>query len=30
MTVAGWVFMVASLSFVWGLAVWCFGRILSD
>jgi len=30
MTTAGWIFMIVSLAFVWGLAIWCFRRILSD
>jgi hypothetical protein len=29
MTVLGWIFMLSSLSFVWGLALWCFKRVLS-
>jgi hypothetical protein len=29
MTTGGWIFMVCSLAFVWGLALWCFRRILS-
>ncbi len=29
MTTGGWIFMIASLAFVWGLALWCFRRILS-
>jgi hypothetical protein len=24
----GWIFMLLSLAFVWGLALWCFGRVL--
>lgn len=30
MTAGGWIFMIASLAFVWGLALWCFRRILSE
>lgn len=30
MTIGGWIFMVLSLAFVWGLAIWCFHAILSD
>jgi hypothetical protein len=30
MTTSGWIFMVLSLAFVWGLAIWCFREILSD
>jgi hypothetical protein len=29
MTTAGIVFMIASLTFVWGLAIWCYRKILS-
>ena len=29
MTVAGWLFMGVSLVLVWGLAGWCFYRVLS-
>jgi hypothetical protein len=29
MTAAGWVFLTVSLAFVWGLALWCFYRVLS-
>lgn len=25
----GWVFLVCSLTFVFGLTFWCYGRILS-
>lgn len=28
MTSAGIVFMIVSLSFVWGLAFWCFRKVL--
>jgi len=28
MSTAGWVFMIASLAFVWGLAGWCYYRLL--
>jgi hypothetical protein len=28
MTTAGIVFMTLSLAFVWGLAFWCFRRVL--
>jgi hypothetical protein len=30
MTTAGWIFMIVSLASVWGLAIWCFRRILSE
>ena len=29
MTIGGWVLLVCSLSFVWGLAGWCYWKILS-
>lgn len=29
MTPMGWLFLLASLSFVWGLALWCFYKVLS-
>lgn len=29
MTTGGWVLLVISLSFVWGLLIWCYSRILS-
>ena len=29
MTFLGWVFLLASLAFVWGLALWCFYRVLT-
>lgn len=29
MTTAGTVFMILSLTFVWGLAIWCYRKILS-
>jgi len=29
MTPLGWIFLLASLSFVWGLAAWCFYRVLT-
>ncbi len=29
MTSLGWVFMVASNLFVWGLAAWCFYTVLT-
>lgn len=25
----GWAFMLLSLGFVWGLAIWCFRRVLT-
>lgn len=29
MTIGGWVLMVGSLTFVWGLAGWCFWKVMS-
>lgn len=29
MTLVGVVFMLVSLSFVWGLAFWCYRKVLS-
>ena len=29
MTAGGWVLLIVSLSFVWGLAIWCYWKILS-
>jgi len=29
MTFMGWVFLGISLSFVWGLTVWCFYRVVT-
>jgi len=29
MTAGGWLFMLISLAFVWGLTGWCFYRVLS-
>jgi hypothetical protein len=29
MTALGWIFMLASLAFVWGLTLWCFRKVLS-
>ena len=28
MTIGGWVFLTLSLVFVWGLAIWCFAKVL--
>jgi len=28
MSVGGWILLVGSLTFVWGLAGWCYWRIL--
>ena len=30
MTPAGWVIMLGSLALVWGLAGWCFYRVLKQ
>jgi len=29
MTVAGWILMIVSLSFVYGLTGWCYWKILT-
>jgi len=29
MTPLGWIFLLSSLAFVWGLTAWCFYRVLS-
>lgn len=29
MTVLGWVFMLASNTFVWGLTAWCFYKVMT-
>jgi hypothetical protein len=29
MSALGWIFMLASLAFVWGLTLWCFYRVLT-
>ena len=29
MSFLGWVFMISSLAFVWGLMIWCFKKVLS-
>lgn len=29
MRLSGWIFLAASLGFVWGLTLWCFYRVLS-
>jgi len=29
MTLAGLLFMVLSLAFVWGLTIWCFRKVLT-
>jgi hypothetical protein len=28
MTIAGWITMIASLAFVWGLTIVCFRKVL--
>jgi hypothetical protein len=30
MTIPGWILLVASLSFVFGLAGWCYWKILTS
>lgn len=29
MTPLGWIFMLASNAFVWGLTAWCFYKVLT-
>jgi hypothetical protein len=29
MTPLGWLFLIVSLSFVWGLMIWSFAKVLS-
>ncbi len=29
MTLLGWVFLLTSISFVWGLTIWCFYKVLT-
>jgi hypothetical protein len=29
MTLGGWILLVGSLTFVWGLAGWCYWKILT-
>ena len=29
MTSLGWLFLITSLAFVWGLALWCFYKVLT-
>lgn len=28
MTIGGWIFLLSSLAFVWGLTIWCFKKVL--
>ncbi len=30
MRIGGWITMFVSLGFVWGLAIWCFYRVLAS
>jgi hypothetical protein len=30
MTVLGWIFMLGSVAFVWGLTGWCFHKVLTS
>jgi hypothetical protein len=25
----GWIFLIVSVAFVWGLVIWCFYRVLT-
>jgi choline-glycine betaine transporter len=29
-TTAGWIFMLTSVGFVWGLMIWCFSKVLTS
>ena len=29
MTLLGWIFLIGSLSFVFGLAIWCFYKVFT-
>jgi hypothetical protein len=29
MTTGGWILMLGSLGIVWGLAIWCYRKVLS-
>ncbi len=29
MTVAGWIFLIVSTSFVWGLVIWTYYKVLT-
>jgi len=29
MTIMGWIFMLGSLAFVWGLTGWCFYKVMT-
>lgn len=29
MRLGGWIFLISSMVFVWGLTLWCFRRVLS-
>jgi hypothetical protein len=29
MTILGWIFLGTSITFVWGLTIWCFKKVLS-
>ena len=29
MTISGWILLVGSLSFVWGLVAWCYWKVLT-
>jgi hypothetical protein len=29
MTALGWIFLIVSLAFVWGLTGWCFYKVLT-
>lgn len=29
MTITGWIFLLVSTAFVWGLTIWCFYKVLT-
>lgn len=29
MKLAGWIFMLGSLVFVWGLTIWCYYKVMT-
>lgn len=29
MTTAGWIFLIISTAFVWGLSAWCFYKVFT-
>lgn len=29
MKLSGWIFMLGSLAFVWGLSIWCYYKVMT-